>query len=132
LNNLTLKQTSLCLKLLDQETKQIFLHNNEPITHPKTSFTITVFFNILYQILSSLKDRFENLQNFNDTFGFIHNMFTLTEDELFKSCKDLHVKLQDDARGESDIDGMDLFNEIKSLKIHLQTSNSDHNFAVYI
>jgi hypothetical protein len=96
-------------------------HNDEP----KTSFTITVFFNILDQILSSLKDRFENLQNFNDTFGSIYNMFTLTEDELLKSCKHLHVKLQDNAREESDIDGMDMFNEIKSLKIHLQTSNSD-------
>jgi hypothetical protein len=31
-------------------------HNDEPITDPKTSFTITVFFNILDQILSSLKD----------------------------------------------------------------------------
>jgi hypothetical protein len=81
-----------------------YKHNDEPITDPKTSFTITVFFNILDQI-SSLKDRFENLQNFNDTFGSIYNMFTLTEDELLKSCKDLHVKLQDNAREESDIDG---------------------------
>jgi hypothetical protein len=32
-------------------------------------------------------------------------MFTLTEVELLKSCKDLHVKLQDNAREESDIDG---------------------------
>jgi hypothetical protein len=31
-------------------------HNDEPITDPKTSFTITVFFNISDQILSSLKD----------------------------------------------------------------------------
>jgi hypothetical protein len=80
-------------------------HNDEPITDPKISFTITVFFNILDQILSSLKDRFENLQNFNDTFGSIYNMFALTEDELLKTCKDLHVKLQDNAREESDIDG---------------------------
>lgn len=51
-----------------------------------------------------------------------------------KYCKDLHMKLKDDARNETDIDGIDLFNEINALKLHFSENQSTdpHNLLNYL
>ena len=42
---------------------------------------------------------------------------------LLKSCKDLHLKLTDEQREESDIDGYDLYHEILSTRAHIKAEN---------
>lgn len=51
-----------------------------------------------------------------------------------KHCKDLHLKLKDDSRNETDIDGIDLYNEINALKLHfLENQSSDpHTLLQYL
>lgn len=53
-------------------------------------------------------------------FGFLYNIYELSDEEILKNSKDLHLKLEDVSREESDINGIDLCDEIKTLKLHLK------------
>ncbi|KAF2880661.1 hypothetical protein ILUMI_25500 [Ignelater luminosus] len=65
----------------------------------------------------SLNERFELLSSFNNNFGFLNKFCNLSEEDLVKNCKDLHLKLTDEKENESDIDGLELCNELKNLKL---------------
>ncbi|KAF2904381.1 hypothetical protein ILUMI_01802 [Ignelater luminosus] len=94
-----------------------------------------VFFRILNQTLTSLKNRFEELKTFHDAFGFFGSkLFSYSKDELMKHSKDLYLKLKDDSRSETNIDGNDLYNEINALKLHfLKNQSSDpHTLLQYL
>lgn len=62
------------------------------------------------------------MKSFSNTFGFICNIFCLSDSELRKSCEELDQYLKDDSRNESDIDPDDLFQEIRSLKVNFKNS----------
>lgn len=85
---------------------------------PKINFKTEFFYRILDQTLSSLNNRFEELNTFDNIFGFFSNLFSLSEEELLKHYKDLYLKLKDDSRGETNINGIELFNVLKALKLH--------------
>lgn len=108
--------------------------NDDVILDPKINFKVELFYRILDQTLSSLRSRFEELQTFNDIFGFLTKMGSHSDEDLLKYCKDLHLKLQDQSREESDIDGIDLFNEIKAFRLHstTQTLNDPQIILQYI
>lgn len=90
---------------------------DEAEVDPRLHFKFNFFNVIIDQTVSSLQSRFEQLEAFNNTFGFFNNLSLISENELLKNCKNLHIHLKDDARNEADIDGIDLFNEIKSFKL---------------
>lgn len=101
-------------------------HHDEVLIDPKVKYKVEFFFRILDQAITSLKDRFEELQTFTEVFGFFSvNLFNYSDDELMKHCKDLNLKLKDDSHNESDIDGIDLYNEIIALKSHFAENQSD-------
>jgi len=55
------------------------------------------------------------MKDFEDSWGFLFNIENNTNcNELLKNCKDLHIKLTNDAS--SDIIGIELCEEIESLK----------------
>lgn len=49
-------------------------------------------------------------------------------------CTNLNLKLKDESTGETDIDGIDLFNEIRALKLHFpeNQSNDSHTLLQYL
>lgn len=50
-----------------------------------------------------------------------------------KHCKDLNLNFKDNSRNETDIDGIDLYNEINALKLHfLDQSNEILTLLQYI
>lgn len=101
-------------------------HSDEVIVDPKIKYRVEFYFRVLDQTITSLKDRFEELKTFTDVFGFFSNdLFNYSNDELIKHCKDLHLKLKDDSSSESDIDGIDLYNEIIALKLHFAENKSN-------
>ena len=51
---------------------------------------------------------------------------------LLKSCKDLHLKLTDEQREESDIDGYDLYHEILLIRAHVKDVLFRENFRFYL
>lgn len=83
---------------------------DETVTDPKEKFRIE-FFNVLMdQAIMSLNERFAQMKQHYDYFGFLHNLSknaNLSDDELNKHCADLSNVLTDD------IDTIDLCAEIR-------------------
>lgn len=71
-------------------------------------------------VVSKLNDRFEQLNECNDYFGFLNNLGSLSIDkeELIKCCMDLQIKLTDSSTKQMDVNGIDLCNEIEILSIY--------------
>ena len=82
----------------------------------------------------SLNRRFEELQMYEDVFGFFIEIFNHSDEELLTHSKDLHLKLKNDVSGETDIDGLDLFNELRALKLQfsLIKSKEPRNILQYL
>lgn len=45
-------------------------------------------------------------------------------------CTNLNLKLKDESTGETDIDGIDLFNEIRALKLHFPENQSNDSHTL--
>ncbi|KAK9697609.1 hypothetical protein RND81_08G048500 [Saponaria officinalis] len=99
----------------DEETRQ---DNNESVVlNKEEKFRIDYFINIMDQALVSLQTRLDQFQEFEKTFGFLFDLRKLNsanDDSLKESCINLEDSLKHGAR--SDIDGNDLFFEIKVFR----------------
>ena len=88
------------------------------ITHsPEESFHIEYFLYILDQSINSIETRFEQFLQYETIFGFLFDskkIKALDEDELKKYCINLEKFLRFNEY--SDIDGLDLFSELKVLR----------------
>ncbi|XP_017786286.1 PREDICTED: zinc finger MYM-type protein 1-like isoform X2 [Nicrophorus vespilloides] len=94
--------------------------NDDPIiSDPVLDFKVNFYNFILNQAFTSIIDRFQTLYSYNETFGFLYRIVGASEEELQQCCKNLHLKLSHEQRNESDIDGAELFDEIKTLKRYL-------------
>ena len=83
-------------------------------------FRVKYFLYIEDQAISSLKSRFEQFKSFEGIFGFLFDlkMLNFIDDESLKShCDTLEDKLKHDNL--YDIDGRDLYLELKLLKEYL-------------
>lgn len=90
--------------------------SDDPPNDPKATFRKNVYFYILDQAISSLNERFEQLVKYNDMFNFLYRPTEYEGDELLllKHCKDLQLSLSDGDH--SDLDGMQLFQELEIFK----------------
>ncbi|KAL5127883.1 Zinc finger MYM-type protein 1 [Glycine soja] len=88
------------------------------ITHSlEESFRIEYFLYILDQSINSIETRFEQFLQYETIFGFLFDskkIKALDEDELKKYCINLEKLLRFNEY--SDIDGLDLFSELKVLR----------------
>ncbi|KAF8088671.1 LOW QUALITY PROTEIN: hypothetical protein N665_0532s0034 [Sinapis alba] len=99
-------------------------HDKEPendeesvILTAEEHFRVDYFIKIVDQSLVSLDRRFDQLQNYEKTFGFLFDLQKLKsakDDSLMTSCANLEAYLKYGVH--SDIDGNDLFMELKLLK----------------
>ncbi len=101
-------------------------NNDDEITRSaEESFRIDYFLYIVDQAIFSIQNRFEQFTVYENVFGFLFNfrkLKSLNEDDLKKCCLNLENFLK---HGEySDIDGIDMFSELKILKEFLQTETS--------
>ncbi|KAL7102343.1 hypothetical protein ACP275_08G114200 [Erythranthe tilingii] len=81
------------------------------------TFRVEFFMFVMDQALTSVRQRFEDFQKFEGQFGFLLDLkkWKLVDDECLKaSCVKLQCFLKNDM--ESDIDGEDLFNELRVLR----------------
>nr|XP_011468653.1 PREDICTED: zinc finger MYM-type protein 1-like [Fragaria vesca subsp. vesca] len=84
------------------------------------SFRVHYFVYIIDQAIGSLERRFEQYEQYEETFGFLFTakkLKSLDADELKRSCNNLEKKLENGYT--SDIDGEDLFNELELLQKNL-------------
>ncbi|KAL9840325.1 putative HAT dimerization domain, ribonuclease H-like superfamily [Arabidopsis thaliana] len=91
-------------------------HGNMELS-TEEDFRINYFLTLIDQALISLESRFEQFQRYEQTFGFLFDLQKLTsanDENLMASCVNLESSLK---HGEhSDIDGADLFMELKVLR----------------
>ena len=91
--------------------------NNETTRFAEKSFRIDYFLYIVDKAISSIENRIEQFQIYEDIFGFLFNftkLKSLDDDSLQKYCLKLEEFLKHDVY--YDIDSLDLFSELKVLK----------------
>lgn len=89
---------------------------DEPIQDPKNRFKVECFFLILDQAITSVEERFNQLQNHADRFKFLYNigdLKRLEKADLLKKCEELASVLSQNE--DSDIDPVELCDELVPL-----------------
>lgn len=82
---------------------------DEQISDPEHNFRVNFFNVLLDQALMSIQERFDQMNNFKEIFGFLFNSLEFENDDTLKaSCFKLANFL-------SDINGLELFTEITML-----------------
>ncbi|XP_075634220.1 uncharacterized protein LOC142606769 [Castanea sativa] len=108
--------------------------NDKTTQSAEEYFRINYFLYIVDQAISSIESRFEQFQIYENIFGFLFNfekLKSLDDDSLKKNCLNLECSLTHETY--SDIDGLDLYSELKILREFLQTNeNSPINVLNYI
>jgi hypothetical protein len=102
------------------QRKRFFDENiseSAPSTSGEEYFRVHYFLYIVDQARGSLNKRFEQYQHYDDIFGFLFssdNLKSLADNDLKAACINLETILR---HGEiSDVDGEDLFRELKLLR----------------
>lgn len=116
-------------KHFDYETE------DEPIVDPQNSFKCNFYYSILDSTLSSLNERFQLLKSNSDIFLIfysIKDLIQMPDNELMKHCNDLQIHLTDNVLNESDINGPELYEEIKTLRIHLKLEYNSQDVLNFI
>lgn len=106
---------------------------DEPITNFKRKFQINFFNVILDSAITSLNERFEQLNKYESIFGFLFNIGNLKfeeDDTINKACLNLESALSDGDK-KKDISAIDLFDELKILSRRI-SNNSPKEVLKYI
>ena len=95
---------------------------DEDIQDPKENYKVKFYFAILDVAISSIEERFKQLQQHNDLFGFLYDIHSISDPE--KTTKQLHASchmLEKSLRCEEDkdIDGDELCGELQALSRRL-------------
>ena len=92
------------------------------IVNPINAYKISYLNFVLDKNTELLKDRFKQLKNHNDSFGFLGKFQNMEKEALPKHAAKLKISLTDsrftenDAVKEADIDGKMLVEEMEALK----------------
>ena len=114
-------------------------HFDENVDHEITqsveeSFRIDYFLFIVHQAISSIKQRFEQFHIYEELFGFLFSFEKLKsfdDNSLNDKCLCLESSLTN--KNSINIDGLDLFSELKVLREIIQTKeNKNKNTLVDI
>ncbi|KAG2455698.1 RHBL1 protein, partial [Polypterus senegalus] len=99
---------------------------DELITDPKEKFRTEFFLALLDQAIMSMNERFDQMKQHFDNFGFLQNyqlISPMDDNTLMKYSTDLKIALTDSKNNESDIDSHALCSEI-CMFANLVPSNS--------
>jgi len=104
---------------------------DEPIVSDDTKsleelFRIDYFLYMVDQVVSSIQIRFEQFQEYDKNFGFLFTFdkLKLLDENVLKTCC---LNLENILKHEesSDIDGLDLFSELKILRVVFRERTND-------
>jgi hypothetical protein len=110
--------------------RKLFEYEGEdaPTTTAEDNFRINYFLQIIDTAITSLQKRFEIYDKHKNIFGFLYmnELENLNETEILNGCKNLELIL------EEDIDGIELFEEVKMFKNILPKNYSSSDAIKYI
>lgn len=93
---------------------------DEGVLDPKQSFKTKFYFYILDQTITSIDERFSQLKEHFDTFGFLYDFECLKGEPLLKKCGDLQNALSDGSH--KDVEGYQLYQELTLLQTILPST----------
>jgi hypothetical protein len=105
---------------------------------PEQKFKREFFYVIVDQAISSMKERFEQIKAHGDNFGFLYDISKvskMTKCDLTKHCQDLELALEgpsDDQKPKSDINALELSDELSDLSTRITTPSSAIESLHYI
>ncbi|XP_065679862.1 uncharacterized protein LOC136094170 [Hydra vulgaris] len=106
---------------------------DKSLQDPKEKFKIEFYFKILDTAIQSIAERFEQMQQYNSMFGFLHDIYSISSKssaELLKNCRNLEEILTHGSQ--KDISAADLCNEIKVLSGRLPQQMTPHEVLTFI
>lgn len=122
-------------QLFVQEKKKQFDYegSDEPVASGITSFKVNFFYVVLDIAIESLEERFEQLGNHNQNFGFLYDIHNLADCDK-KDLRDKSFNLQKilTHENERDIDSQDLNEELLILSPMLPSGSSPADALSYI
>lgn len=90
---------------------------DDPIIDSKQNFKVNFFNAILDRAIQSINERFLQLSEHANLFSFLYNISKIQNaDELMTNCKDLQLALASDDGSTSDINAVELQDEITALQ----------------
>nr|CAI5833787.1 unnamed protein product [Callosobruchus analis] len=112
----TFDQISTVTRFRKKKRQFSYEGKDEPIEDPKQRFKITFYFPILDTPISSVKERFNQLQEINSKFGFLYHIDAL-EDKPTKYVQEQCLKLEKALATDhlKDIDAMELCGEVQAI-----------------
>jgi len=113
-------------RLRRKTTHFVYESQDNPINDPEMHFKVNFFNQVLDTGIQSIIERFGKLSEHNSLFSFLYNI-TLIEDEneLLKHCKDLQLSLTSDDGLNTDINSIELHQEIIAFKRHSKDGKND-------
>ncbi|XP_059277622.1 uncharacterized protein LOC132031704 [Lycium ferocissimum] len=100
--------------------------DNEVTKSLEESFRVDYFLYIVDQAILSLQNRFQQFEAYENIFGFLFSgkkLRSLDDESLKEYCLNLELSLTHNSY--SDIDGLDLFFELKVLREIIQVEDND-------
>lgn len=107
---------------------------DDPIIDSKQRFKVNFFNAILDRAIQSINERFLQLSEHANLFSFLYDISKIkNSDELMTHCKDLQLALASDDGLTSDIDAVELYDEITALQRRFNdTETNPRNVLEYI
>lgn len=99
---------------------------DDPIMAPEHNFKVNFFNQIVDTALQAINERFIQLSEHNQLFGFLYNigLLNLQTGDLLKQCKELQLALTS-CDGQSDVNAIELCEEIIALRRRLNIESCD-------
>jgi hypothetical protein len=103
---------------------------DEPILDPSQNFKINFFYAVLDVVIQSVEERFRQLTEYNNIFGFLNYCLKIPSTDLKEKCKKLEKALADGEK--KDVDGMALYEEIQCLAQRTELTKSPRQILEFL
>lgn len=107
-------------------------HNDETIVDPKLNFKYNFYYIVLDTSIESINERFAAFNEINENFTFLYELKKISDNTLLKCCNDVHIKLQGDGNTNPNVNGVELYQEIKSIQSFLNSNMTPIQILSYI
>lgn len=129
----TFEQDSTAKRLKKKKRQFSYKGNDDPIQEPKQKFKVNFYFAILDTAISSVTERFNQLQEINSKFGFLYHIDELEEKPtqlVLDHCVKLEKALTHNQS--KDIDAIELCGELQAISRRITKQSTPKDVLDFI